>query len=269
MNPNGAGNEPATGWSRRMTLSVDLIIYRVARHWVAVFSLIVGIYVGLPILAPVLMAAGLDGPGRAIYTIYSPFCHQMASRSFFLFGEQFAYPRELAGSSLTSIEAFMDSIPEFAEASPNPEEWAGFIMPARHFLGNETMGYKMALCQRDIAIYGFVFISSVAYGLLRRRRKIRPMPFWLFFVIGLGPIALDGFSQLFSQYAVAIPGLSILNSILPLRESTPFIRTLTGALFGFSLVWLTYPRIEPGMEETAHDMEAKLINAGVLPSSQS
>ncbi len=267
MSRNGAGNEPATGWSRRMTVSVDLIIYRVARHWVAVFSVIVGIYVGLPILAPVLMAAGLDGPGRAIYTIYSPFCHQMASRTFFLFGEQAAYPRELAGSSLTPIEAYMDSIPEFANASASPDEWAGFVLPARRFLGNATMGYKMALCERDIAIYGFVFIGSVAYGILRRRVKIPPMPIWLFFLVGLGPIALDGFSQLLSQYAVAIPGLSALNSLLPLRESTPFIRTLTGALFGFSLVWLTYPRIEPGMEETAHDLEAKLTKAGVLPQS--
>lgn len=267
MSSQNRRNGPVSDRPGRLTLRIDLLIYRISKHWVAVFSLIIGIYVGLPILAPVLMASGMSGPARAIYTAYSPFCHQMASRSFFLFGEQIAYPREIAGTNLTPIEAYMESIPEFQNASSNPDEWASFVLPARRFVGNATMGYKTALCERDIAIYGFVLLGSIGYGLLRKRVKIPPMPIWLFFLLGLGPIALDGFSQLFGQYAVAVPALSRLAELLPLRESTPFLRTLTGAMFGFSLVWLTYPRIETGMQQTEHDLGAKLVNAGVLSQS--
>jgi len=56
------------------------------------------------------------------------------------------------------------------------------------------------------------------------------------------PIALDGFSQL----PGLIPGLpDIIN-----RESTPFLRTLTGALFGLMTAWYLFPLIEVSMKET-------------------
>jgi uncharacterized membrane protein len=126
------------------------------------------------------------------------------------------------------------------------------------------MGYKMALCERDIAIYGFVFLGSVLYALLRRRIEIKPLPIWAFVIFGLGPIALDGFSQLFSQYGVATDVLSFLNMIFPMRESTPFLRTLTGAIFGFTLVWTAYPRIDKGMQQTERDLGSKLERAGAI-----
>jgi len=216
-----------------------------------------------------LMNVGAMGPARAIYTIYSPLCHQMASRSYFLFGDQIAYPRAVAGTSLTPIEAYMPDLPEFAGASADPADWTAFIWSARRFLGNEQMGYKMALCERDMGIYGAVLLAGLFYGLLRRFRPvnmdgqlvgIKPLPVWAFLLFGLGPIALDGFSQLFSQYiAVLVPeGASVL-TMLPLRESTPLLRTLTGAIFGVSLVWLTYPHIDRSMQQTAESQREALF----------
>jgi uncharacterized membrane protein len=185
----------------------------------------------------------------------------MASRSFFLFGDQPVYPRELAGTDFTPIEAYMPTIPEFVGASADPSEWTSFILPARRFVGNEQMGYKTALCERDMAIYGFVLLGGLLYGLLRRRMTIKPLPLWAFLLFGLGPIALDGFSQLFSQYLVVLaPALEAL----PLRESTPLLRTLTGAMFGFALVWLTYPYIDQSMAQTEASLRVKLQDAGSL-----
>ncbi len=244
----------------------DRILYTFARRWLLFANLLVGIYVGLPLLAPVLMQAGLTTPARGIYTIYSPFCHQMASRSFFLFGEQVAYPRELAGSELTPIEAYMPSVPEFAEASADPSKWETFLLPAREFVGNEQMGYKMALCERDMGIYMAVFVTGLLYGLFRRRFTIKPMPFWLFLLIGLLPIALDGFSQLFSQFFVGL-NLEALSQLIPLRESPPFLRTITGVLFGFSLVWLVYPRLDEQMGVIADDQARKLTAAEAADTS--
>lgn len=234
---------------------VDRLVYWISQHWLALFNTLVAIYIALPMLAPVLMNVGASGPARVIYTIYSPLCHQMASRSFFLFGEQVAYPRAIAGTSLTPIEAYMPSVPEFAEASADPQDWTAFLLAARRFVGNEQMGYKMALCERDMAIYAAVFFTGLLYGLLRSRMTIKPLPIWAFLIIGLGPIALDGFSQLFSQYLVVLAPQMV--TFLPLRESTPFFRTLTGALFGFSLVWLTYPHIDAGMQKTEADQRRK------------
>ena len=236
---------------------IDRIFHTLARRWLLFLNLGVALYVGLPMLAPVLMNAGATGPAALLYRVYSPMCHQLASRSFFLFGEQIAYPREIAGSRLTPIEAYMPGLPEFAEASTDPAKWATFLWPARRFVGNEQMGYKMALCQRDISLYLSILVGGLVYGLLRRCGRLRPMPFWLFLLIGIGPIALDGFSQLFSQFFVGTQ-LDTLARLFPLRESSPLLRSLTGAVFGLSIVWLVYPRLDVQFTMTADDIARRL-----------
>jgi uncharacterized membrane protein len=101
----------------------------------------------------------------------------------------------------------------------------------------------MALCERDMAIYGAILLFGIVYSLTRRR--IKPLHWMLWILIGMAPIGLDGFSQLFSQME-----WSWLASILPYRESTPFLRVLTGGLFGFSTAWFAYPYMEESMSET-------------------
>jgi uncharacterized membrane protein len=245
-----------------LALKIDRALYFFTKHWLAFFNTAVFIYVFLPILAPILMNAGATGPAKVIYTIYSPMCHQMATRSFFLFGEQPVYPRALAGTNYQPLEAYADQLPEF-EGVPE-ENWAQFFLAARRFVGNEQMGYKMALCERDMAIYGFVLVFGLIYALLRHRVRIRPLPVLVFILIGMVPIALDGFSQLFGYYATPIDGSTpgdiqaTLSQIFALRESPPWMRTATGALFGFMLGWLIYPHIEVGMKSSEQDLARKL-----------
>lgn len=254
--------QPVTGWQRSFVIGIDKAVHGFTKHWLAVFNVVAFIYVGLPILAPILMNAGAEGPARAIYTIYSPLCHQMAQRSFFLFGEQTAYPREIAGTELQPIEAYVGDLPEFQDI--DPENWPAFFLASRKFIGNEQMGYKMALCERDIGIYGFVLIGGLLFGMLRYRINIKPLPFFLFIVIGILPIALDGFSQLFSYWVVPSDGgaasglLGLIQRLLPLRESTPAMRAFTGGLFGLMLVWLAYPHVEKGMGRTEGELSTKL-----------
>ena len=266
--PPASPKKPVTGRQRSLVISIDKLIYNFSRHWLAVFNIAIAIYVGLPMLAPVLMNAGLTRPANVIYTVYSPMCHQMASRSFFLFGDQVAYPRAIAGTDLTPIEAYMPNLPEFEGASTDPAQWMTFLLAARRFVGNEQMGYKMALCERDIGIYLFILVGGLIYGLLRKRYKIKPLPLWAFLIVGMGPIALDGFSQLFSQYGTASPALNFFNTIFPLRESTPLLRSLTGAIFGLSLVWMAYPHVDAAMQTTAQDLEAKLTRIGELKPAE-
>jgi uncharacterized membrane protein len=229
-----AGSKP---FSPPEVSRADRILFSFTRHYVLVLNLILALYVGVPFLAPLFMKAGLTLPARMIYAFYAPFCHQLAFRSWFLFGEQAYYPLEAA--RIPGVKTF-EAISGLRQVS---DPWSPERLQARAFVGNEQVGYKVALCERDVAIYG----SMLLFGLLfaRFRNRLRPLPLLWWVVLGLLPIGLDGFSQLFSQYSFAW-----LSSFLPYRESTPFLRTLTGFLFGFLTAWVIFPALEPSMQET-------------------
>jgi uncharacterized membrane protein/glutaredoxin len=232
----------ADGYRKRLqkghTVSFsDHVYYWLSRHYLALLNTIIFIYVGLPFMAPALMESHSPGMARVIYKIYSPLCHQFGFRSFFLFGEQPYYPLQAAG--LTNLKTF-EQISGHADAG-NPYSISRLY--AREFTGNEMVGYKVALCERDVATYGGMLVFGLVYALTRRRL---PALHWIAWVLlGLGPIGLDGVSQLVSQF-----NLAWLTPILPYRESTPFLRVLTGFLFGFGTAWFAFPTIEESMRET-------------------
>ncbi len=60
-------------------------------HWLVVLNFFVGVFAGLPLLAPLLTATGYNGLGGFVFQLYSAVCHQLPSRSFFLWGHQMAY----------------------------------------------------------------------------------------------------------------------------------------------------------------------------------
>jgi uncharacterized membrane protein len=235
---------PLTGRARDQAVALNRIVLNFARHWLAVFNLAVLVFVGIPFAAPVLMKVGATTPARWIYTAYSPLCHQYAFRSWFLFGEQAAYPLARAGLPGST----------YGQASGLPENE---FLSARAFIGNDSVGYKVAFCERDVSIWGGLFLAGVVFAFLRGR--IRPLSTLGWLAIGILPIAADGGTQLLS----ALPGLS---AILPLRESTPALRTLTGLLFSAANVWMAYPYVEESMTETASLVAAKLAGAGPAAS---
>ncbi|MCW5875804.1 MAG: DUF2085 domain-containing protein [Anaerolineales bacterium] len=209
----------------------DRVSNWLSRSYLTILNLLLFLYVGLPFLAPTLMNAGYPQLARPIYGIYGALCHQLAYRSWFLYGEQPFYPRAMAG-----VEGYQT----FEQATGIDENSPGSLLEARRFIGNEQMGYKVAYCERDIAIYGSMLLFGLVYAASGRR--LRPLPFWAWILIGIAPIALDGFSQLFSQ----IPGFSLWEH----RESTPLLRTITGVLFGLSTAWFGFPILEDSMAET-------------------
>lgn len=229
---------PVNQASRGQAIFLNRAVFAFARHWLAVFNLLVFIYVGLPFAAPTLMKLGAARPAKWIYRAYSPLCHQLAFRSWFLFGEQPAYPRSIAGTSLISYGR--------VTGLDENDYWG-----ARAFIGNETVGYKVAFCERDVAIYGGMLLAGILFTFFRKR--LGPLPIIAWVAVGIVPIALDGGSQLLS----ALPLLGF-----PIRESTPFLRTLTGALFGVMNVWLAYPYVEEAMRDTRTLVATKLAGAG-------
>lgn len=215
----------------------DRISFGIAKRYLLILNLFMLFYVGLPFLAPTLMKLGAELPATIIYRMYKPLCHQFAFRSFFLFGEQPFYP--LAEAGVTGVRTF-----EEVSGIPNLDDPYSFTrFDARNYIGDETVGYKVALCERDIAIYFAILVFGMVFGATGRRLK--PLHWMLWLLIGIGPIGLDGFSQLFSQF-----NWEWLASLVPYRESTPYLRVLTGILFGAATAWFAYPNIEESMSET-------------------
>ncbi len=240
--------------SRRRAIRLQRMVLSLSRNWLKGVIGFFALYVGLPFLAPVLMVLGATGPAQVLYTVYSPMCHQFAFRSWFLFGAQPAYPREIAGvDGLLPFEQYARQDETF-QAVPDLHEWTAELqLLSRSFVGNPQMGYKVALCERDIAIYGALLVFGVFFA--RVRNRLRPVPIWLYVLLGLGPIGLDGFSQMLSNAPFFL---------WPVRESTPLFRTVTGALFGLMNAWLALPYLEEAMRETRLEIEAKLRSIGAL-----
>lgn len=208
--------KPVTGRTRDLVIFVDKAIFKLAKHWLLLANLLWGLYVGLPLLAPVLMDAGWTVPAKAIYTIYRPACHQRPERSYFYGGPAAIY-------SVEELEA--------AGVDTNP-----FVRA----IGNEQVGWKVAFCERDVAIYGSIFLTGLAYAVFRKQlsaKRMRLRRFALFLV----PMAIDGIVQLFGLY-----------------ESTWLMRSLTGAIFGIGAVLFAYPYVDEGFADVRKTINSKL-----------
>ncbi|MCY3978008.1 MAG: DUF2085 domain-containing protein [Chloroflexi bacterium] len=234
-----------------------------ARNWLRIVLIALALYISLPWAAPTLAKLGMNAPADVIYTLYSPFCHQFAFRSPFLFGEQAFYPRGAAGAGYTPFEAYASHSEAFLEQY---RYWSGFYegpapappgtvdglgnfsiaqqFAARHFIGDESFGYKTSLCARDLAIYTLIFVGGLIYS--RYRWRIRPLPFWLYVLAGLGPVGLDGFSQLLSYPPF---------EFWPVRETAPVFRIVTGGLFGLMSAWLGFPHIDRSMHDLIETLD--------------
>ena len=175
----------ATGRTRDLVLFLDRRIYRLTFHWVAWANLALALYVLPAVGAPLLLAGGYERSSALIYALYGPpVCHQLPERSFFFYGSRPTYTADdlaLAGAALP------------ADAQQR-----------RLFVGDPTIGYKMAFCQRDLALYGGAIFFGALYALWGRRLK--PLN-WKGLLLFLAPLAGDGTAQL-----------------LGLHESTPALR---------------------------------------------
>lgn len=212
----GSASQPVTGRTRDLVIAADKMILRLAVHWLALINLFWGLYVGLPFLAPIFMNAGYELPARVIYTLYRPACHQRPERSFFVGGPDFEYSTEELAAAGVDLDPFARDI------------------------GNEQVGWKVAFCERDVAIYGAIFLTGLVYGLIRKWLMGWRMSF-RYFLLFLIPMGIDGVLQLFGFY-----------------ESTWLRRSITGAIFGVGAVIFAYPYLEEGFADVRRTVSGKL-----------
>ena len=242
--------------SRSLAISLNHLTYQLSQYWLLLFSFLIGLYVGLPWLAPLFMELGWTGAGNAIYTLYRTQCHQLPQRSFFLFGTQSMY-------SLEDVQTVW-------RQSNNP-------LILRQFIGNAQMGWKVAWSDRMVFMYGSLLLWSLPFAILRRRLK--PLSWWglLLFLL---PMFVDGLTHMVSDVTGGI-GLGfrdhnnwlavLTNYGLPttfyagdaLGSFNSWMRFLTGLLFGLGAVWFVYPRLEDSFVDTGQHIEAKFHEARI------
>jgi uncharacterized membrane protein len=174
-----------------------------------------------------------------IYTLYGFQCHQMAQRSYFLFGSRVTY-------GLAELQTIWPGATDMSNLGA--------------IIGNEQLGWKVAWSDRMVAMYAATLVFGLLFGLIRSRvrRTLRRMPVWLFLLLLL-PMALDGGTHLISDLSGIGEGFRATNQWLAtltghrlssfyagdaLGSFNSWMRLLTGVLFGLAIVGLVYPEIE-------------------------
>jgi uncharacterized membrane protein len=246
-----SGQTMATGRTRTLVIGVDRLILELARHWLLVVNTFLGIYIGLALLAPALMAIGLTGAGRAIYTFFSFQCHQLPQRSYYLFSQ--------AGG----IQTY--SLSQVVTWGADPS--SPFTL--RAFVGNTQVGFKVAIAHRLTAIHTAMFLGGLLWALIGRR--LPRLGIWGYLLLIL-PMALDGGSHLVSEvtrlgfrdtnaWAIWLTGGSLPASFYvgtTIGTLNWLLRTLTGSLFGLATIWLGFPYLADGFEDIRRQLEPKL-----------
>jgi uncharacterized membrane protein len=140
-----------------------------------------------------------------------------------LFGAQPYYPLESAGlKNIISFEEYFHS-------------GTTDFQTTRLITGNSLAGFKMAICQRDIAMYFSLLVFGLVFSL--KNKKIKKIPLWIWIVFGVLPLGIDGISQFLGNTSFPLIGAFI-------HESTPLLRTITGSMFGLLTGWYVFPALE-------------------------
>ncbi len=165
-------------------------------------TLIIFLYLFFAFLSPVLMKYGNYDLGIRIQKIYEQFCHQRVERSLFLFSD-----RSLINSySSNELENYEGISKEDYSYLPH---WLQDILLRNHdghgLWGNSELGYKVAICIRDIALYGSFLVTSIIlhliYYIFRYSKRIS----FKTLLIMLSPILIDVLIQIFIDIFSLIP----------------------------------------------------------------
>ena len=243
-----------TGLTRTWVVWAQKRILGTSRHWLAYANLFWGTVFGLPWLAPILMRSGATGPAKGIYSLYSYLCHQLANRSFFLFGPRFMY-------------SYTDLLPYAANANT--------YLGLRAFIGTPELGYKVAWSDRMVSLYGGLLLGGVLFALLRRWLK---SPRWGLLLLMIVPIVLDGTTHVVSDWSGVGQGFRYSNAWLAYLTQNAFpasfyvgnglgslnswMRLITGLSAGLGITWMLYPLLEDAFCETRRTLASRFGPAG-------
>jgi uncharacterized membrane protein len=153
-------------------------------------------------LTPFLAATGNQGAADSLYFAFAPTCHQLTSRSWCIY-------KSAADGSYSISDCFPTS-------AFSPSKVTEIIYPG-------SIAYKLPVCSRDTAIYLAMLIGLIILPFITRIDSEEWPNRWILVAAAI-PIAIDGTTQL-----------------VGLRESTNFLRLVTGAIIGVVLPFYILP----------------------------
>ncbi len=193
------------------------------------------IHAFLPILSPILFNFNSESPvAIGIQEIYAHFCHQRVDRSLFLFGD-------------SPDSKYFYTVEELQNLRYLPLKDSGYHFGLPYW-GNSEVGYKVAFCIRDVALYsslvlfGFILVFS-----MNVYKKI-PKFHWLVIVVLVLPMALDGSFQILNSI-FQFPWVpdEYMESILK--------RIVTGILFGMGIAMLIFTNLKDASDSGYNSCE--------------
>jgi uncharacterized membrane protein len=223
--------------------------------WLGIVIGVLAVLNGVPFLAPVFMKLGWESAARVVYLVYAPLCHQMAQRSFFLFG-----PGGFEMHNLAELPLDLGGL-TVAEQ----------MLLLRRFTGSEALGWKIAWSDRMVSMYTAPLLVALGYAIVRRRREIRPLPLWAFALLLL-PMAVDGGTHWLSDLSGIGQGFRYTNEWLAALTGRAFptgfyagdalgsfnwlMRLISGLAFGLGVGGVLYPHLD-AMERQARQLHEK------------
>jgi uncharacterized membrane protein len=227
---------PSSNFSQDLTLWVNRRFLWLSRHWLAFTNIFFLLYVGLPVLAPILMANGYIRSANTIYWLYHFACHQLPSRAYFIAGEQVPMCQRCIAIYATFVVGGL------------------LFYFVRYSLKPLVLGWYI-LFLLPMALDGGLALSS-------ELREFVPMSvLWALGLIGIGIVGAILYNQnhltwhgylFFSFGLLALIYLQIFGS----HSSNVYLRTVTGVTFGVGTVWLVYPSLEEGFGDIRQEMNS-------------
>lgn len=227
----------------------------ILQNWMGIFLILFGLFNLLPFVAPILARLGIDPVADLIYILYAPLCHQMAHRSFFLFGDQIMYIPEQFSLNLT-------------------DDLASNMLALKQFKGNNIIGWKVAWSDRMVYMYGAMWLFALLYAGASRHYRVRRLPIWAFLLLML-PMVLDGTTHMLSDFSGGLfEGFRYTNewlanltaNTLPdwfyigdrLGSFNSLMRLISGIAFGAGIIGITFPLITAEMQQSSRILASKL-----------
>ena len=163
-------------------------------------------YVILAFIAPISLKLGYPNFANPLYSTFEKFCHQRVERSLFIFGEKSFY----------SILELKEK--QYLPQTNNDEVYLEYF--GHDFNGNEEVGYKVAICIRDVGLYLAFGISLI---ILSFKNKVTFLNRYEYLLIA--PIFIDIGLQLIIE-------INKLDGIYLVYENNIEKRIVTGILAG-------------------------------------
>ncbi len=211
-----------------------------SKHWLATANLFFLTYVGLPFLAPILLANGHPRAANAIYQMYNFTCHQFPTRAYFVAGEQVCMCHRCVA------------------------------MYGTIFLGGLVFGLVRHRLKPLSFQWYLLFLVPIGLdgGLAFLSELSQVVPSYILSILGLVVLAIVGLvifkqkQRTWHSYLILLTGLSavIYIQFFGPHYSNYYLRTITGFIFGFGTVWFVYPMMEEAFTDMHRETKAKLAS---------